>query len=484
MSHLQAGAAKANITPYVGAFLAGFGNRDRGSEGIHDELFARALVVQAGETTVALVACDLIGLTRDSVAAIRERIEAATGIPPGHVMIACTHTHSGPTMGILRHPVVDVELVHVTERKIAGAAIAAHRAMAPASLGVGKGRARIGINRRERRDDGSTRIGRNPQGITDDEVGVLRVDDASGRPMALFVNHSCHAVVLGGNNYLVSADFPGQLAAFLEAAYPGAVCGFLNGTAGNINPEPACGTSFEDARRLGFRLGAEAIQVAEGLQTERPVAASGSLADAASVPRSACPTVRENGTAGQASRGTSGLLAARQAVIEVPLAELPSADEARRMIAQRQAELDAALAKGEISRVLYEHDWQLRWAHDVLAEHAKPERQRTVPLEIQALRLGDALLIGTPGETFAEIGLAIKAASPMPNTFVVGYANGVFGYIPTAKAFEEGGYEVTGAYKFYRSVYFFTPAVEKLVTEAAVALARSASVRPSIAADV
>jgi len=437
MSQLFAGVAKADITPYVGAFLAGFGSRDRGCEGIHDELFATALVLGTGGVTVALAACDLIGLTRDSVAAIRERVEAATGIPPGHAMIACTHTHSGPTMGLLRHPVVDLELVHVTERKIAGAVIAAHRSMVPASLGAGKGRARIGISRRERRGDGSTQLGRNPQGLTDGDVGVLRVDDAHGRPIALFVNHSCHAVVLGGGSYLVSADFPGQVAAFLEAAHPSAVCGFLNGTAGNINPEPACGTSFEDARRLGHLLGAEAARVADTIETKSDIR-----------------------------------LAASQTTVDAPLAELPMADDARRLIEKRQAELDQALAQGKVSRVLYEHDWELGWARDVLAEHAKPERRKTTPLELQALRLGDALLVGTPGETFVEIGLAIKAASPMPKTFVLGYTNGVFGYIPTAKAFEEGGYEVDAGYKFYRSVYFFTPAVEQLVTAAAAALAR------------
>jgi len=443
MAQLLAGAARANITPYVGAFLAGFGNRDHGSEGIHDELFARALVLRTGETTVALVACDLIGLTFESVATIRERVEAATGIPPSHVMIACSHTHSGPTMGLLRHPVVDMELVHVTERKIAGAAIAAHRSMVAASLGSGKGKARIGINRRQWAAGQRMTLGRNPEGPIDEDVGVIRVDDAQGRPMAVFVNHSCHGVALGGGNYLVSADFPGQTAAFLEAAYTGAVCGFLNGTPGDINPEPACSTSFENARRLGVRLGAEAIKVAETIEA-----------------KSEAP------------------LGARQASVDVPLAELPSAAEARRLIEQRQAELDAALAEGKVSRVLYDCDWQLGWARDVLAEHAKPERQKTTPLEIQALRLGDALLIGTPGETFVEIGLAIKAASPVANTFVLGYTNGVFGYIPTAKAFEEGGYEVDAAYKFYRSVYFFTADVERLVTDAAIGLTREPSSVP------
>lgn len=436
MAQLLAGTARASITPYVGAFLAGFGNRDRGCEGVHDELFARALVLQAGDAAVAIVSCDLIGLTRESVEAIRRQTEAATGIPAGSVMLACTHTHSGPTMGLLRHPGLDPELVHVTEKKIAGAAIMAHRSMVPAALGAGKGRARIGINRREKRPEVGTVLGKNPEGPTDPDVGVVRVDASDGRPMALVVSHACHPVVLAGGNYQVSADFPGQAAAFLEGVYPGAACLYLNGCCGNVNPTVVGGT-FEDARRAGVFLGAQAVQVAE---TIRPA--------------------------------PDAPLAVKAATVEAPLAPLPSAEEARSTVEKRTRVLEEQLAKGEISRALYDVDWQRGWARDVMAEYGKTDRQRTRPLELQAIRLGDALLIGTPGETFVEIGLAIKAASPLPKTFPVAYANGNVGYIPTARAFDEGGYEVESAHKFYYGVYRFKPDVERLVTEAAIALAR------------
>ncbi len=435
MSQLRAGTARANITPYVGAFLAGFGNRDHGCEGIHDELFARALVLQGGETALCIVSCDLIGLTRESVGTIRKQIEAATGIPAAHVMLACTHTHSGHTMGLLRHPGLDPELVHVTEKKIAGAAIMAHRSVAGAALGAGKGRARIGVNRREKKPEGGVVLGKNPEGATDPDVAVLRVDDAAGKPLALVVNHACHPVVLGGRNYQVSADYPGQVAAFVEGVYPGAVCLYLNGCCGNINPTVVGGT-FEDVRRNGTFLGCEAVQVAEGIRT------------------------------GPAQ------LAVRSTVVEVPLAPLPSAEEARATVEQRTRVLEEQLAKGEISRALYDADWLRGWARDVMAEYSKTDRQRTRPLEIQALRFGDALLIGTPGETFVEIGLAIKGASPLRNTLVAAYANGNVGYIPTAKAFDEGGYEVESAHKFYYGVYRFKPDVERLVIDAAIALAK------------
>ena len=436
MSELRAGVGRANITPYVGAFLAGFGGRDHGCEGVHDELHAKALVVASGETAAAIVACDLIGLTADSIAAVRERVEKATGIPGGHVMVACTHTHSGPTTGVLRHPGLDAELVHVTERKIAGAVEIAWRSMGEASLGSGKGRARIGVNRRERKPEGNVAIGKNPEGPIDPDVGVVRVDGADGRPMAVVLNHACHPVVFGGGNYLVSADYPGQAARMVESVYPGCTCLCLTGACGDVNPIVVGGTE-EDVRRLGTFLGSEAVKVVE---TVRPAA--------------------------EAAVAVAG------AVAEAPVASLPSAEEARDTIEKQTRLLDEQLERGEITRERYDCDWQRGWARDVMSEYGKVDRLRARELELQAVRLGDAVVLGIPGEVFVEIGLAVKAASPFPRTLVTECTNGNVGYIQTAAAFEEGGYEVEAAHKFYYGVYQLTAAVEKAVTDAAAGLIR------------
>jgi len=435
MPQLEAGAAKVTITPYVGAYMAGFAGRDHGCEGIHDDLHARALVLQAGDTTVGLVACDLIGLSPESVARVRERVEAETDIAADHVMVGCTHTHSGPTVGPLRHPGLDTELVHVLERKIAGAVIAASRSMGEAAMGVGKGTTCIGINRRERYQGGGMRLGRNPSGPIDPEIGVLRVDGPDGHPLVLAATHSCHPVVLGGSNYFISADYPGQVAAVVETVHPGAICPWFQGTCGNINSDPV-GRTFEDARRLGVVAGSAVLQVAEGIDTQADVS-----------------------------------LAVQHVVVEAPLAELPPADELRQMLEAREREIARQLAEGKLSQVRHDHDLQVLWARDALREHEKGELRTTRSVELQALRLGDALLITTPGETFVEIGLAIKAASPLPNTFVLGYTNGNVGYIQTAAAFGEGGYEVASAYKFY-GIYNFAPGVEQVVTDAGIALAK------------
>jgi len=435
MAQLRAGVSKAILTPYVGAYMAGFAGRDHGCEGVHDDLHARAVVLESDGTTVAMVGCDLIGLSPDSVARIRERVATETEIAADHVMVACTHTHSGPTVGPLRHPGLDVELVHVIEKKVAGAIVAASRTMGEARFGVGKGTTRIGINRRERKADGTMALGKNPAGLIDEETGVLRIDDAQGRVLALCATHSCHPVTLGSRNYFISADYPGQVAALLESVHEGAVCPYFNGTCGNINSMP-CGGTFDDARRLGVIAGSAALQVAEGIEMSDDVG-----------------------------------LAVKQAFVDAPLSPLPPADELRRLVEARKKQTQAAFEKGEISAVRRDHDLTVLWATDALAEYEKPELRKTRRLEIQALRLGDALLITTPGETFVELGLAIKAGSPLPNTFVLGYTNSNIGYIQTAESFDEGGYEVVSAYKFY-GIYNFAPGVERVVTDAGIALAK------------
>jgi hypothetical protein len=434
MPELLAGIAKANITPYVGAFLAGYGNRDHGCKGVHDELYARAMVLTAGEETVALVSADLIGLSIDSVARVRSQVESVSGIAPDRVMVACTHTHSGPVMGLLRHPGQDPELQHVTERTIAGAVIAAHRQMVPAALGSGKGSCDVAVNRRERSQDGSMSIGENPEGPSDPEVGVLSVRTRDGAPLALWVTYACHPVVLDGKNYLVSADYPGETVAFLERAYPGVMAGFLTGTCGNINPRKNAAT-FDEVRRVASILGAEGVRVAEGIACEDDVT-----------------------------------LAAGQSQMEGRYAALPPAAEARRIMEERTRELDEKLAQGAISKTQHESDALRNWAYDAIAEYSRPRRAKSQALEVHAFRLGDAVLMGLPGEAFVEIGLAIKAASPVPHTFVLGTTNGDVGYIPTAAAFAEGGYEVERAYQFY-GICNFTPAVEKTLTDAGILLA-------------
>src|SRR2546425_2621551 len=162
----SAGAAEVVITPPVGGELEGYGNRQGGSTGVHDDLMAHALVLDDGARRAAIVTCDVIGLDAPIIARVREAA-GAWDIPPDRVMVACTHTHAGPR-GLLSRRGADTALVDVLTRQLVGALRAAAGDLAPARLMAGEGRVdSVSMNRRF------------PDGPIDTTVRVLRVEAES-----------------------------------------------------------------------------------------------------------------------------------------------------------------------------------------------------------------------------------------------------------------------------------------------------------------
>ncbi len=408
MGQLKAGAARVNITPYAGINLSGFGGRTKGSAGIHDDLYAKAVVLDDGTMKIGIVSCDLLNLDESSVVSIREKAQELTGMDGENILISTTHTHSGPLTSPLRgFGKLDREWVNVLEKEIAGAVFIAHSNLQEARIGAGKGHAEINLNRREKRDDRVV-LGVNPGGAIDYEVGVIRIDDADQNPLCIITNYACHPVVMGGNNYLLSADYPGYAMRLIEQIQGGdAVAMFLNGTTGDINPIRR-GT-FEEAKRSGNVLGAEVVKVCEEIETS---------------PDAELRMAKEK--------------------VELNSGELPSEDELAEIIENRKKQLETSDQKRSMDREII-----LTWAEDALSMVRRGKKSAIVPVEVQVLRLGDITLAGMPGEVFVEIGLGIKTGSPFEHTFAVGYTNGCIGYMPTKKAFEAGGYETHSAYRLY-----------------------------------
>src|SRR5215207_6161658 len=269
---LSAGVARVTITPPIGIPMIGFAGRGPAA-GIHDDLTATALVLEgpaallsgdglgAGISRLAVIACDLLFLRAEEVRAVREAIGRLTDVPPDQVVIACSHTHYGP----LTEPDRDEQgqqvesylanLVHL----LAGAVAMARDRVAPCRLGFGQGEVRIGINRRERTADGQIILGQNPLGPVDPRVAVLRIDDGDGQPLATVLNYACHPVSLGSKCTDFSADFPGTARRLVEEQ-TGAMCLFLQGATGNINPL-LMGWDWTHPARLGLPLGAEVVRV-------------------------------------------------------------------------------------------------------------------------------------------------------------------------------------------------------------------------------
>jgi len=389
-AQLRAGTAKLGITPPAGLDLSGYADRKNPSTGVHDPLFVRALLLSTAESEVALVSLDLIGLAEGSVSRIRERASELAGIPEENILIACTHTHSGPASLPLRElGEVWPPYLEAVERKAAEAVWEAKRRLVPAALSASKAECGINQNRRHPED---------PNAPVDREVIALKVVDEAGRTLAVVVNYACHAVVMGPENRLVSADFPGVTCSALEKVYGGGcVALYLQGFCGDLNPRWRF--SFDAMERTGRALAGATL-----LAVERP-----------------------HGPSPWAS-----LKVARKKV-ELPLDPLPP--------------------KGEIEGALRsEIEWFRSWAKDALK--ALEERRalpKSVGAELWAVRITEGLaILAVPGEVFSQIGLDIKRESPFGLTMTVGYANGLLGYIPTPEAFEEGGYETAHAYRLWR----------------------------------
>lgn len=268
---LAAGTARVEITPPVGFPMGGYGARQGPSTGIHDPLFATVLLLKTDGVSVAIVSCDLRSFPSERIVSLARERKLAD-----HVLIAVTHNHSGPmTWEDKSWPSPERSWFAETEDKILGAIEEASRKLFPARIAAGFGEIYLGHNRRKVAADGKvTMFWRNaeraPTSPIDPTVGVIRVDDETGKPRAVLVNYACHAVVLGPDNRQISADYPGYLRHRIEQALPGTLCLFTQGGAGDINPyhdkQPVAENGFGEAEKMGNALADEALKIAARLK--------------------------------------------------------------------------------------------------------------------------------------------------------------------------------------------------------------------------
>jgi neutral ceramidase len=271
---IHAGAAVVDVTPPAGLAMAFYAARSGPAVGAHDPITVRALAV--GDT--AIVSVDVCGLHEDFCARVRDAIRASdVGI--GEVVVAATHTHSGPTtMPDRLGDDVDEGYVAALYESCVDAVRRAAERRRPTRLRYGAAT-----------DPGIARNRRHPGGPTDPVVPVLRWVDADGRLVAIVVSLACHPVVLGPDNRRWSADYPGVVRSALEAAHPGSVAIFLTGCAGDVDPDFAAGRTFAAVERTGERL-------ATAVRRVRSIEATTSTTDPpTSSARTTCPLEVQGG---------------------------------------------------------------------------------------------------------------------------------------------------------------------------------------------
>ena len=243
---LFSGVCETNITPPIGTQMTGYGWTPQTCNAVHDELYARALVIDDGFTRLALITADLLGLPEELVGMIRQGVANELGTHVSCVMICCSHTHGGPHTGVSAIGAPDPFIETLLLRKLIGVAKQAASLLVPVHLTYGESSAQIGVNRRRTLSDGNTLLEPNYSGAVAPIVQTLIVNGANGKTLAMLFSHACHPTTLEGENRGVTADWPGAAAAALKRKFQkegaengieqNAIPFFLQGCCGDIDP--------------------------------------------------------------------------------------------------------------------------------------------------------------------------------------------------------------------------------------------------------
>jgi neutral ceramidase len=439
---LRAGVAEIDITPPVGHRMAGYFD-ERLATGTHDPLHAKAIVMQQGGEQIAMVFCDLVGISLNVSKNARAQASQKTGIPVSHILISATHSHTGPLfddtrrkyfheLAIQKFGKDPQEKIHYPDflaERLVKVIAEAQSKLQPAEIDVGIGKQfGLGFNRRYHMKNGmvafnpgqlNTNIVR-AAGPIDPDVGMLLVRDAKRKLRGGLTVFAMHADTVGGTLY--SADYAYFLQQTLRKELGrNYISAFAAGTCGDINhinvavKEPVKG--FDVAKRLGGTLGKTVLA---NLANAKPV--------------------------------QNPSLAARSAKISLALQEITP-----EQLADAKTKIDKLgdSTAGFFTKVQAVKTLDLA------------EKGTNWPSEVQVFRLdSDTAIVGLPCEIFVELGLAIKEQSPFKKTIVMSICNDRPSYVPTIKAFKEGSYEISNAR--------VRPGVGEMLVETAVKLLNEA----------
>jgi hypothetical protein len=433
---LRAGTAVVEISPGPGIQLSGYPHHPRPNKGVHDPLHAACLTLDDGLTRLAIICMDIIGYPKNEVKQLRLDAAQLTGIPAANIMISCSHTHSGPnTRRYTSHDILDkgwvVDEAYMADlhNKLVKLVSDAWNNSFDASIGVDKGYCG--------REQGVGGNRRNPNGLADPEVWTIGVKDASGALRACYVKYALHPTFLHSDNFLVSADYPGALRAFLNEIHPNTVILFAQGTSGNQSPRYfRSGKTWDEAVRVGSAIANEADRVLASMEFKSDV-------------KLLCVSTET----------------------EVEIRELPPIDVAQAAVDQatqywedlkKSSSAERDIWNAELLKLGAENTLAYALIKDKLGEEALG--QGDLPIEIQVIGIDDACIVGLPGEIFVEFGLTIQYRVPFDKCFVTELTNGTLpGYAGTTQAYIQGGYETGSSLLTGRSGEQMVDAAIKLV---------------------
>ena len=256
-AEFRAACVKVDITPDTPQWLHGFAPRQ--STGVRDRIYHRIAAMDDGASAFYLVSTDICTVSSAFYRDFCTRLEGETGIKPEQIWWSTTHTHAAPhvgpqdlstlfggTLGDRFSIKDDTAYWDRVVKDLLDGVKEAQTKLEPARLGVGIGEARANINRREVRD-GKTVLGENPNGPTDRQLGLLRLERPDGGLIGLIANYAVHGTCLHGGNTLITGDVPGWASSYVEDKL-GVPALFINGAEGNVAPLHTVGNDLSDPR--------------------------------------------------------------------------------------------------------------------------------------------------------------------------------------------------------------------------------------------
>lgn len=399
----KAGVATKVITPAEAVWMAGYASRTKPANGKIHDLYAKALCLEdsAGKRFV-LVTTDLIGIPRELGEQVANEVEKKHAIKRDELILSASHTHSGP---VIRENLVDMyPLTKEDAAKVdaytkqlkddlvtlVGACL---KNLQPVSLKYGTGKATFAVNRRQPTDKGVIN-GNNPAGPVDHSVPVLVAEGKDGKQVAVVFGYACHNTTLDLMQW--SGDYAGFAQIAVEKTHPGAVGMFWTGCGADANPLPR--RKIELAEQYGKEL---ADAVAATVKTAKPV---------------------------------TGKFAAKYEKITLKFEAVPT---------------KAQLAADTLSKTLAIQKRAERLLKQLEADGKISDEYPHYP--VQTWALGDQILwVALGGEVVIDYAIRLKKDVPTSRAlWVMGYANDVMAYIPSARVLKEGGYEADSSQIYY-----------------------------------
>lgn len=421
-ANFKAGVAAVDITPQEPIRQAGYASRNKPSDGVALPLFCKAIALEdAAGRRVVIVTADILGYVRALVEPVAKRAADELGLARDQIVFFASHTHAGPVIRTQQFdmyalPDDQLQVVTAYTHRLAELTFQAIRGavtdLKPARLAYGVGRAGFAMNRRQFTPTG-VRLGVDRDGPVDHDVPVLFVTTPEGTPRAIVFGYACHCTTMGGNFYKICSEYAGYAQTFLEQVYPDATALFVTGCGGDANPHPR-GT-LAMARQHGLEL-------AGGV----------------------------TGAISNRLKPVVGPLHTALEYVDVPLAEPPPREEWERRLKDGNVYIRRN-AKRQLA---------------VLDREGKIPA--TYPYPVQTIQLGRRVtLIALAGEVVVDYSIRLKRELGRGRTWVAGYANDVFAYIPTARLLYEGGYEAD-----YSMIYYGMPGpwdkrIEGIIVDAA-----------------